>query len=236
MPLNAPISVIIPCLNEALVCTRRLEALQSLRNDGHELVLVDGGSTDGTADLARPWVDRLLTSAPGRAIQMNRGAGAASGEVLWFLHLDTELPPGAAEQVLHAALGGPGWGRFDVRLSGDAPMFRVIERSMNLKSRLSGIATGDQGIFVHRRLFERVGGFPEIALMEDIAVSRRLKRLARPACLRVRLVASSRRWERDGIWRTVLLMWSLRAAYRLGADPAWLARLYYPCASPMRVS
>jgi rSAM/selenodomain-associated transferase 2 len=230
------ISLVIPCLNEAATCVRRLEDLQHLRREGHELILVDGGSEDGTLELSRPLVDLAMASPPGRAAQMNLGAEAARGDLLWFLHLDTGLPDGAAAQVQKAATEGPGWGRFDVRLSGSRPMFRLIERMMNLRSRLTGMVTGDQCMFVRRDLFEQVGGFPRIALMEDLAISRRLKRIARPACLRSRVVTSSRRWERDGVWRTIFLMWFLRAAYFLGADPDRLARVYYPCASPTRAS
>jgi rSAM/selenodomain-associated transferase 2 len=230
------ISVVIPCLNEAAICVRRLKALQHLRREGHELILVDGGSGDDTVALSRPLVDRMLSSEPGRAAQMNLGARAATGEVLWFLHLDTKLPDGASEQVTREAVDGSGWGRFDVRLSGTSVMFRIIERMMNLRSRLTGMVTGDQGMFVRRDLFVRVGGFPEIALMEDLAISKRLKGISRPFCLRSRVVASSRRWERDGVWRTVVLMWLLRAAYFLGADPDWLVRRYYPCPSRTRAS
>jgi len=228
--------MIIPCLDEAAICVPRLAALQSLRHEGHELILVDGGSEDDTVGLSRPLVDLLLRGAPGRALQMNLGAEAATGDVLWFLHLDTVLPDGAVRQVLREALDGPGWGRFDVRLSGTRPIYRVVERMMNLRSRLTSMITGDQGMFVRRDLFERVGGFPEIALMEDLAISEHLKRIARPACLDGRVVTSCRRWERDGVWRTIWLMWFLRAAYRLGADPGWLAGVYYPCASRTRGS
>ena len=230
------ISVVIPCLDEAAICVERLKALQPMRREGHELILVDGGSGDGTVDLSQPLVDLLLPSEPGRALQMNLGAGAAAGEVLWFLHLDTVLPEGASAQVLREAIDGPGWGRFDVRLSGSRPIFRVIESMMNLRSCLTGMVTGDQGMFVHRDRFERVGGFPEIALMEDLAISGYLKRIARPACVHSRIVTSSRRWERDGVWRTIGLMWFLRCAYRMGADPDWLARLYYPGAGGHRLS
>ncbi len=230
------ISVVIPCLNEAAICQARLAALQGLRSAGHELILVDGGSDDGTPELARGLVDSLLASPAGRARQMNAGARQASGEILWFLHLDSQVPPEAAGAIGQAAISGPGWGRFDVRLDGRAPLLRVVERMMNLRTRLTGIVTGDQGLFVRRALFERVGGFPEIALMEDIAISKRLRRIASPARLRGPLVTSGRRWEREGVLRTVLLMWFLRAAYWLGADPAWLARIYYPCATPTRAS
>ena len=222
------ISVVIPCLDEADVARSRLAALQHLRVAGYELILVDGGSTDGTPDIARPFVDRVLIAGRGRALQMNAGAAAAMGQVLWFLHLDSMLPAYAVRSVLCEALNGPGWGRFDVRLSGRAPMLRLVERMMSVRSCLTGIATGDQGIFVRRDLFEAVGGFAEIQLMEDIELSSRLKRIVRPSCLPLRITTSSRRWERDGILRTIFTMWALRAAYWLGADPARLARVYYP--------
>jgi rSAM/selenodomain-associated transferase 2 len=228
------ISVIIPCLNEAAICAERLGEMQSLRREGHELILVDGGSSDRTPLLAEGLVDRLLAGPRGRAVQMNLGAEAARGDVLWLLHLDSRLPDRASSMLLKEALEGRGWGRFDVRLSGAVFMFRVIERMMNLRSRLTGMVTGDQGLFVRRDLFERVGGFPPIALMEDLAISKRLGRIARPACLRARILTSSRRWERDGVWRTIALMWFLRAAYHLGADTDRLARLYYPCTPPTR--
>ena len=224
----------IPCLDEAAITFERLSDLQHLRETGHELVLADGGSLDGTPEIARPLVDRLQTGPRGRAVQMNLGAKAAHGDVLWFLHLDTQPPPQAAAEVLRGALDGPGWGGFDVRLDGSDPMYRVIEAMMNLRSRLTGMVTGDQGMFVRRDLFEQVGGFPEIPLMEDLAISRRLKRIAPPLRPAGRMLASSRRWERDGIWRTVLLMWLLRGAYSLGADPGRLARIYYPARSYSR--
>ncbi|MCG6863378.1 MAG: TIGR04283 family arsenosugar biosynthesis glycosyltransferase [Chromatiaceae bacterium] len=230
------ISVVIPCLNEAAICVERLDALQPLRWDGHELILVDGGSDDQTPMFSRSLVDLVLASPPGRAAQMNHGAGVATGEVLWFLHLDSQPPADAFSQLLREAIDGPGWGRFDIRLSGGRPVFRLIEGMMNLRSCLTGMVTGDQGMFVRRDLFERVGGFPPIALMEDLAISKRLKRIARPACVHARMVTSSRRWERNGVWRTITLMWFLRSAYHLGINPDRLARLYYPCASQMRAS
>jgi rSAM/selenodomain-associated transferase 2 len=219
--------VIIPVLNEAPIAVSALQALQPLRVAGHELVLVDGGSRDETVMLGRPLVDRLEVSAPGRARQMNAGAAVASGAVFWFLHLDTEVFPGAGGQIFdRLQASGKDWGRFDVRLSGRHPLLRVVERLMNLRSRVSGIATGDQGIFVRRELFRNLGGYPEIPLMEDIALCRHLKRVGSPLCLRNRLITSSRRWERDGVLRTILLMWRLRLAYALGADPARLAEDY----------
>lgn len=236
----ARVSCIVPVLNEAPIVAVRLAALQWLRAAGHELILVDGGSADGTAEIAAPWVDRLLSSAPGRAVQMNTGAEAARGDLLWFLHLDAEPSPGAADALLSAVARGHIWGRFDVRLSGAEPMLRVVERMMNLRSRWTGIATGDQGIFVVREVFERAGGYPVIALMEDIALSKRLKRVGRPACLRQRIVASSRRWEQAGTWQTIALMWRLRLGYWFGIDPATLARRYdaprvIDCRSGLRV-
>ncbi len=219
------LSVIVPTLNEAGTVQGLLLALQPWRGTACEVIVVDGGSRDGTPALAAPLADRVLTSRPGRARQMNAGAAAARGDQLWFLHADSR-PPRDAVPALSAALERAGWGRFDVRLSGGHPLLRVIERAMNLRSRWSGIATGDQGLFVHRDRFALVGGYPEIALMEDVALSRSLKRFGRPACLHTPLVTSSRRWERDGILRTVLLMWSLRLRYALGAAPEALAQRY----------
>jgi rSAM/selenodomain-associated transferase 2 len=215
----------MPVLDEGDRLRRTLPALQPFRETGHELILVDGGSSDDTRELAAGSVDRLVESARGRALQMNAGARLASGELLLFLHADTELSPAALAAMLEGiAASGRRWGRFDVRLSGERPMFRVIETMMNHRSRITGIATGDQGIFVERRLFEEVGGYPEIPLMEDVALSRALKRTWPPLCLRERVLTSCRRWERYGVWRTILLMWRLRLAYALGADPRDLAK------------
>jgi rSAM/selenodomain-associated transferase 2 len=221
------LSIVIPTLNEAAVIVGTLEALRPLRAAGHEIIVVDAGD-DATAVLAAPLADRVVRSPRGRAVQMNRGAAAARSEVLLFLHVDTLLPDGAAALVLDGLKrSGRRWGRFDVRLSGRHPLLRLVERAMSIRSRLTGIATGDQAIFVERALFERVGGFPEIALMEDIALSKRLKREeGRPLCLNARVVTSSRRWERDGVLRTILLMWWLRLRYFLGTDPTDLARAY----------
>ncbi len=221
------ISIIIPVLNEAAGISAALQGLQPLRQAGHEIIVADGGSQDGTAALAAPLCDQLIHAPRGRARQMNAGAAAASGAVLLFLHADTCLPPGA-DELINAALADSKrrWGRFDLRLSGTHPALRLIETMMNLRSRLSGIATGDQCLFAARDLFERVGGFPDIALMEDIALSRTLKQHGRPLCLRARVVSSSRRWETRGILRTILLMWRLRLAYFFGADPQSLARDY----------
>lgn len=221
------LSIILPVLNEAVGIAACLQSLQALRARGAALIVVDGGSRDGTPTRARPLADHVLTSPSGRARQMNAGAAVARGEVLWFLHADSAIPADADRLILDALADERLWGRFDVCLSGTARALRIIEWSMNRRSRLTGIATGDQGIFVRREAFERVGGYPDIPLMEDIALSKALKRLSRPVCLRQCLVTSSRRWERDGVWRTVFLMWRLRLAYWLGADPARLARRYY---------
>jgi len=220
------LSVVIPALNEATQISALLADLAPARAAGRELVLVDGGSTDGTAALAAPAVDRVLQAPRGRSAQMNAGAKVATGDVLWFLHADTRLPPEASEVLLDACRQGATWGRFDVCLSGRLPVLRLVERAMNLRSRLTGIATGDQGIFVTRAAFASIGGFPEIPLMEDIAISKALRRQAKPACLDTRILTSSRRWEERGAIRTILLMWRLRLAYALGADPTGLARRY----------
>lgn len=204
-----------------------LESLRDTRAAGHEVIVVDGGSEDGGFEAAAPLVNRVLRTPPGRARQMNAGAAAASGEVLWFVHADSQVPAGAVDSIVEAMLRGHSWGRFKARLSGAHVMFRVIERLMNWRSCLTSIATGDQAIWVCRECFGRAGGFPNIPLMEDIALSRALKRERRAACLADTVITSSRRWERHGIFRTLLLMWSLRAGYFLGADPAWLARRYY---------
>jgi rSAM/selenodomain-associated transferase 2 len=223
----ARLSIIMPTLNEAAEIQSRLDALQALRACGCELIVVDGGSSDGTGELARPGADKVITGPRGRARQMNAGAALAVGEVLLFLHADTLLPHGASEQLLTGlASTGRQWGRFDVTIEGAHPLLPVIAWFMNRRSRLTGIATGDQGIFVRRGVFQAVGGFPEIPLMEDIALSRRLKSESPPLCLPQRVVTSGRRWEKGGVIRTVLLMWRLRLAFFFGADPVRLARRY----------
>ncbi|MCF6353520.1 MAG: TIGR04283 family arsenosugar biosynthesis glycosyltransferase [Candidatus Polarisedimenticolaceae bacterium] len=222
------LSIIIPSLNEAASIGRLLASLQPLRQAGHEVILVDGGSHDGTVQIAKPLVDQLLCSAAGRAKQMNCGAAAANGTLLWFVHADTELPAGAAELILNRVAAGAIWGRFDVRFSGLHPLLQMVAFAMNLRSRWTGIATGDQAIFVRRDQFDDLGGFPEIPLMEDIVLSKRLKRIGKPLCLHLKLTTSSRRWECRGICRTVVLMWWLRLAFALGANPKRLAGWYLP--------
>ena len=225
--VSTMISVVIPVLDEAEGIARSLRPLQALRGHGIEVVVVDGGSRDGTRHAAHSLCDRILDAPCGRARQMNAGARAASGHVLLFLHADTRLPSGWSRMIQDALEDrGREWGRFDVRLDGVHPMLRVVERAMNLRSRLSGIATGDQAIFVTSAAFQAAGGFPDIALMEDIALSRALRARSPPICLRAAVVTSSRRWERNGIARTIVLMWRLRLEYAFGADPEKLARLY----------
>ncbi|MDH3320449.1 MAG: TIGR04283 family arsenosugar biosynthesis glycosyltransferase [Betaproteobacteria bacterium] len=216
------LSVVVPALNEAAGIVRCLEALAPLRARGHEVVLADGGSTDGTPQRAAPFADRVIAAPRGRAAQMNAGAAAAQGDALLFLHADTRLPP-EADRLVGEALIAHVWGRFDVAIDSDDPRLAVIAFFINRRSRLSGIATGDQAIFVRRDAF---CGFPPIALMEDVAFSRSMKRVSPPACLAARVVTSARRWERHGVARTLLLMWRLRYEYWRGADPDELARRY----------
>jgi len=221
------LSLIVPTLNEAHGIIEMLQALQPLRDRGCEVIVVDGGSSDHTPVLARRWCDLVLRAPGGRARQMNAGATAASGEILCFLHADSFLPEGADGLIVAGlARGRRSWGRFDVTISGSNPMLRVIAWMMNWRSRITGIATGDQGLFMTRSVFEAAGRFPEIALMEDIALTSQLKRYGKPLCITHRLTTSGRRWEKHGLWRTVLLMWRLRLAYFLGADPNRLAARY----------
>lgn len=223
------VSIIIPVLNEAGCIHPTLSAIQPFRAEGHEVIVVDGGSHDDSIQYSKPLADRVIQSQRGRSRQMNAGAKIASGDIFLFLHADTFL----SEEAIQWMMNGMerkrrSWGRFDVRLSGRHPLLRLIAHLMNWRSRLTGIATGDQAIFVRRELFEVAGGFPEIDLMEDIALSKTLKRFGRPLCLRQRVVTSSRRWEENGIFRTILKMWYLRLAYFWGADPKRLGQLYEP--------
>lgn len=216
------LSIIIPALNEAQGIRATLEALAPLRARGHEVIVADGGSEDGTPQLAQDLCDRVVRAPRGRALQMNAGADVATGDALVFLHADTRLPAGA-DRLVASALNVSLWGRFDVTIDGRHVLLKLVSGAMNLRSRLTGIATGDQAIFVQRAAF---GGFPEIPLMEDIAFSKAMKRRGAPACLRARVSTSARRWESRGVVRTVLLMWRLRLLYFLGERPERLARLY----------
>ena len=221
------LSVIVPALEEAGGIAATLHSLAPARRRGAQIIVVDGGSRDATLEIARPLADRVILADRGRAFQLNAGAALASGDVLLFVHADSRLAENADTVVLdaigHRKLA---WGRFDVRIDSRQPALRLVAWMMNLRSRATGIATGDQGIFATRALFERAGHFPPQLLMEDIAFSRQAKRIAAPICLRSQIVTSSRRWQRRGIARTILLMWRLRTAYFLGADPADLSARY----------
>lgn len=223
---TARLSLIIPVLDEAAEIARLLGPLQDFRRQGVEIIVVDGGSTDGTPEFAARLADRLTTAPRGRGSQMNAGAAIARGGVLLFLHADTQLPGAARAAVLAAIDQGAAWGRFDVRIEGNAPGLALIAFMMNWRSRLSGIATGDQAIFVTREAFALNGGFPDIPLMEDIVFSSRLRQHSRPACLTEKVVTSGRRWEKHGVLRTVLTMWRLRLRFFFGASPDRLAREY----------
>jgi rSAM/selenodomain-associated transferase 2 len=216
------LSIVIPALNEAGEIGACLQALAPLRGRGHEVIVADGGSDDGTPAIAAALCDRVIAAPRGRAAQMNAGARAAGGDALVFLHADTRLPALADESISNA-LKSRLWGRFDVTIEGRHRLLALVACAMNLRSRLTGIATGDQALFVRRGAF---AGFPQIALMEDIAFSKAMKRRGPPACLRERVTTSGRRWERRGVLRTIVLMWRLRLLYFLGAHPEDLARRY----------
>ena len=220
------ISIIIPALNEALTISKTLLALQYLREKGHEIILVDGGSSDGTSDIANGLVDKIIHAVTGRAQQMNIGANYASGDVFIFLHADTLLPQSFEDNLINNINSDNQWGRFDIKLSSELFIFRVIEWFINYRSRISGIATGDQAIFATSKLFRKINGFPEIPLMEDIAICKKLKQICRPIFIRPFAITSSRRWENNGIIKTVLKMWHIRLQYALGTDPNKLARYY----------
>lgn len=222
------LSIIVPVLNEAQELPQLLEALLPLVRRGCEAIIVDGGSRDGSADIAECAGFTVVRAPRGRARQMNVGAARATGEVLLFLHADTLLPEHADTEILDALNGGDRlWGRFDVRIDGQPRLLPLVAALMNIRSRLTGIATGDQAIFVRRDHFLMVGGFPDQPLMEDIVLSARLKRVGRPVCVRSRVVTSGRRWERHGFWKTVLLMWWLRLQFFFGRSAERLATRYY---------
>ncbi|MEO1882184.1 MAG: TIGR04283 family arsenosugar biosynthesis glycosyltransferase [Methyloprofundus sp.] len=218
-------SIIIPTLNEATDLSDFLLALQPLRKHC-EIIIADAGSTDDTHKISIGLVDQFIISARGRALQMNAGAKQVSAEILIFLHADTYLPAQALQSIQQGIDRGAQWGRFDIHLTGKSPLLKMVAQMMNWRSRLSGIATGDQAIFITSKVFESVGGFPEIALMEDIELSKRLKYISPPYCIKSKVKSSARRWAIFGVWRTIILMWRLRLLYFFGVSPEKLARLY----------
>ncbi|MBM3530330.1 MAG: glycosyltransferase [Alphaproteobacteria bacterium] len=221
------LSIIVPVLDEAAGIADALKALAPFRANGAEVVVADGGSRDRTVEIARPLADATVSAPRGRGAQMNAGAAAAGGDALLFLHADTRLPPEADRLLLDGLQDGAfQWGRFDVRIEGRSPLLPVVSGFMNWRSLVTGIATGDQAMFMTRKAFDAAGGFPDIALMEDVAMSKRLKRISRPLGLAARVTTSGRRWDERGALRTVLLMWRLRLEYLFGAEPNALARRY----------
>lgn len=225
-PMTVQLSVIIPVRDDASALGRLLHELAAVPSRDVEIVVVDGGSTDGSARVAAQSGARVLTSPPGRGAQLAAGVAAARGRWLWLLHADSRAVA-AAYGLLRDLDDTPGWGRFDVRFDPPRRLLRLVAAMMSVRSRLTGICTGDQGIFAHRALLDAAGGMPEQPLMEDIELSRRLRRLAHPRCPAVTLTTSSRRWLQHGVWRTVVAMWWFRLRYWLGTDPAALARDYY---------
>ena len=217
------LSIIIPALNEASTIQALLEQLPS--NDDCELIVVDGGSTDRTIAIANAYA-RVIQSSPGRAIQMNAGAAIAQGDWLWFLHADTQIIEPIKNYIDDMAQSDALWGRFAVRLDDSRWIFRVIERFMNGRSCFTSVATGDQSLFVNKRLFDELGGFPEIPLMEDVALSKRLRKVMPLHCSSLRLMTSARRWQQGGVLKTIFLMWWLRLAYVVGVSPARLVKWY----------
>lgn len=224
MPVK--LSIIVPALNEAEQIESCLLQLQLLREQGHQVIVVDGGSRDDTVKIATPLCDRIITAGPSRSLQMNTGAEHAVGNLLLFLHADTLLPENPDDLIKFSAADNPVWGHFDIRLSGNAFLFRIIEQCMNIRSRLTGIATGDQAIFISRDLFMDIDGFSEIALMEDIEICNRLNKTAKPVCLNQQVISSSRRWENNGIIKTILKMWAFRLLFFFKYDTNKLAKRY----------
>lgn len=223
----ASLAIIVPVLDEAERIVPALTALAAFRERGAQVIVVDGGSRDQTITLGQPLADRVIAAPRGRGAQMNAGAAATDAKLLLFLHADCTLPPHADDLVRDGLGYGPWrWGRFDVRIAGHHPLLGAIATTMNWRSQLTGIATGDQAIFMTRDAFTEAGGFPDQPLMEDIAMSKRLKRIGRPLCLAANVIASGRRWEQNGVLRTTVLMWRLRLDYFFGVAPADLARRY----------
>jgi rSAM/selenodomain-associated transferase 2 len=226
--VDKQISIIIPVLNEAPILEEALSRLQGYREKGHEIIVVDGGSRDGSMRIASRLADRVLISGAGRAMQMNTGAENASRPILLFLHADTLLPEDADQLIAASFSRTPDtWGRFDLRLSGKHKLLRIVEWSINWRTAITGVATGDQAIFVSRNTFDRVGAFDDYPLMEDVALSKKLRSRSWPCRVRNPVSTSSRKWEEEGVLKTIMLMWFLRSAFFLGVHPARLVRYYY---------
>ncbi len=219
------VSFIIPTLNEFKRLRSCLLRLKGLHGE-YEVIVVDGGSQDKTHSRSVGLVNAFIRSEQGRALQMNVGADKATGDILVFLHADTRVPENVLSLIVDAMESGAAWGRFDVELEGEAPMLKWIARMMNYRSAITHICTGDQVMFMRQQVFKQVGGFPAIALMEDIAISKLLKKIAKPYRIKEPVVSSGRRWEKSGVWRTILLMWSLRLRYFFGTSPDKINRLY----------
>lgn len=221
------ISIIIPVYNEMSTLPKLLGKLSSILALGHELIIVDGGSSDSTIQEINFAEAKVIKTGKGRAVQMNAGAAISSGDILWFLHADSDLVLPVEEYIaLLQGLNDQAWGRFNIRLSGKKVVFRLIEYLMNFRSCFSGISTGDQGIFISRQLFDRVNGFSDILIMEDINICMKLKKLMKPDCLKAILITSSRKWEQQGVIATIILMWRMRVLYFMGVSPEKLAKLY----------
>lgn len=227
MIIYKKLSIIIPTLNEATIIESSLQALCPLQQQGHEVIVVDGKSEDNTCAIAENFADKVITSKPGRSFQMNAGVNHASGDILVFLHADTRLPDNADTLIINGLASHKFfWGRFDIRLTGENILYRCIETLMNWRSKFTGIATGDQVIFIDKLSFKRVGGYPQLDLMEDIALCKKLQRISPPLCLTDQALTSTRRWEKNGILKTILLMWWLRLGYFFGRNPKHLMQDY----------
>ncbi len=243
MTAIATISIIIPVLNEADNLLLLFDNINKLKPNPQQVILVDGGSNDDSIDIIQSFINKLkpdndrkidwqmTESKAGRALQMNTGAALATSDVLLFLHADTQLPMNAIESVSEAMKRAE-WGRFDVQIASRQPTLRLVSQMINWRSRLSGIATGDQAIFISQSLFERIGNYPNQALMEDIELckqlkGKQLKGMAKPACLKSKVITSARRWQQHGTWRTIILMWHLRFDYWRGVSADNIKARYY---------